>query len=42
MIETGYQLARNISWDVVVKNYLLSSLQNPVGKKASIGSLRCD
>jgi hypothetical protein len=42
MIETGYQLARNISWDVVVKNYLLSSLQNPVGKKASIGSLRCN
>jgi hypothetical protein len=29
MIETGYQLARNMSWDVVVKNYLLSSLQKP-------------
>jgi len=42
MIETGYQLARNISWDVVVENYLLSSLQNPVGKKASMGSLRCN
>jgi len=27
MIQTGYELARNMSWDVVVKNYLLSSLQ---------------
>jgi hypothetical protein len=42
MIETGYQLARNMSWDVVVKDYLLSSLQNPAGKEALIGNLRCD
>ncbi len=27
MIQAGYELARNMSWDVVVKNYLLSSLQ---------------
>ena len=27
MTQTGYELAKNMSWDVVVKNYLLSSLQ---------------
>lgn len=27
MIRVGYQLAKNMSWDVVVKNYLLRSLQ---------------
>ncbi|MBL7188502.1 MAG: glycosyltransferase [Phycisphaerae bacterium] len=27
MIQTGYDLAKNMSWDVVVKNYLLNSLQ---------------
>ncbi|MHC4558330.1 MAG: glycosyltransferase family protein [Planctomycetota bacterium] len=27
MIQTGYELAKNMSWDVVVENYLLSSLQ---------------
>ncbi|UCF17617.1 MAG: hypothetical protein JSW59_09175, partial [Phycisphaerales bacterium] len=27
MIETGYDLARNMSWDVVVRNYLLPSLE---------------
>ena len=27
MIKTGYELARNMSWDVVVQNYLLSGLQ---------------
>ncbi|MGD8499904.1 MAG: hypothetical protein PVJ86_04610 [Phycisphaerales bacterium] len=32
MIRTGYELAKNMSWDVVVKNYLLSSLQNIPGK----------
>ncbi len=26
MIETGYNLAKNMSWDVVVRNYLLPSL----------------
>jgi len=27
MIQTGYSLAQNMSWDVVAKNYLLTSLQ---------------
>lgn len=27
MIQTGYELAKNMSWDVVVRNYLLASLQ---------------
>jgi hypothetical protein len=27
MIQTGYELAQRMSWDVVVKNYLLKSLQ---------------
>lgn len=27
IIETGYNLARNMSWDVVVRNYLLNSLE---------------
>ncbi len=27
MIQTGYSLAKNMSWDVVVNNYLLKSLQ---------------
>ena len=27
MIETGYELARKMSWDVVVQHYLLPSLQ---------------
>jgi glycogen synthase len=28
MIRTGYDLARNMSWDIVVNNYLLRSLQS--------------
>jgi glycosyltransferase involved in cell wall biosynthesis len=28
MVQTGYELAKKMSWDVVVKNYLLSSLQS--------------
>jgi len=28
MIHTGYELAKNMSWDVVVEKYLLSSLQS--------------
>ena len=40
MIETGYQLARNMSWGVVVKNYFLSSLQNAA--ESLVGSIRCD
>ena len=27
MVETGYSLAKNMSWDVVVKNYLIRSLE---------------
>ena len=27
MLQAGYELARNMSWDVVVENYLLKSLQ---------------
>ncbi len=27
MIQAGYELAKNMSWDVAVKNYLLSNLQ---------------
>lgn len=27
MIQTGYDLAKNMSWDIVVKDYLLNSLQ---------------
>ena len=27
MIQTGYELAKNMSWDAIVKNYLLNSLQ---------------
>ncbi|MHC4076561.1 MAG: hypothetical protein ACYSRZ_09165, partial [Planctomycetota bacterium] len=27
LIQTGYSLAENMSWDMVVKNYLLNSLK---------------
>jgi len=27
MIQTGYELAKNMNWDAIVKNYLLKSLQ---------------
>ena len=27
MVQSGYELAKNMSWDIVVNNYLLSSLQ---------------
>lgn len=33
MIQGGYALAKNMSWDVVVKNYLLSSLQKVFRKQ---------
>jgi len=36
MIQTGYELAKNMSWDVVVKNYLLSSLQSVCAKKPAL------
>jgi len=34
-IQDGYALAKNMSWDVVVKNYLLSSLQKVLRKGRS-------
>lgn len=33
MIQTGYSLAQNMTWDVMVKNYLLSSLQKTLTVK---------
>jgi hypothetical protein len=36
MIENGYRIARNMSWDVVVSNYLLPSLQKVLGKTRSV------
>jgi len=35
MIQTGYRLAKDMSWDVVIKNYLLNSLQNTPRKQQS-------
>jgi hypothetical protein len=35
MIKTGYSLAKNMSWDEVVKNYLLPTLQNVLVKSHS-------
>ncbi len=35
MIQDGYALAKNMSWDAVVKNYLLSSLQKTLHKQRS-------
>jgi len=32
LIESGYALARNMSWDCVVENYLLKSLENAAHK----------
>lgn len=39
MIESGYNLAKDMSWDVVVKNYLIKSLQKalPEGCSEYIG-----
>ena len=33
MIQTGYSLAKNMNWDVAVKNYLLPSLQKALHKQ---------
>ena len=33
MIESGYALAQNMSWDVVVKDYLLPGLQKVFSKQ---------
>jgi hypothetical protein len=35
MIQTGYELAKNMNWDVVVNNYLLSSLRK-IPNKVSV------
>jgi hypothetical protein len=35
MIKTGYDLAKNMSWDVVMKNYLLSNLKKIPSKVRS-------
>ena len=35
MIQTGYALAKNMSWDVAVKNHLLGSLQKALDKQRS-------
>jgi hypothetical protein len=37
MVKTGYELAKNMSWDVVVKDYLLSSIQK-IPDKVSLSS----
>ena len=36
MIKTGYSLAKNMSWDAVVKNYLLPSLQKVLYKSHNL------
>jgi glycosyltransferase involved in cell wall biosynthesis len=37
MIEAGYHLAKDMSWDVAVKNYLLNSLQKAPQKQPTLG-----
>jgi glycogen synthase len=37
MIEAGYHLAKEMSWDVAVKNYLLNSLQKARQKQPTLG-----
>jgi len=36
MIQTGYELAKNMSWDAIVKNYLLKSLQKAPHKLRTV------
>jgi glycogen synthase len=38
MIKTGYSLAKNMSWDAVVKNYLLPSLQKVLYKSHNLAA----
>ncbi|UCG55806.1 MAG: hypothetical protein JSU70_13155 [Phycisphaerales bacterium] len=38
LVQTGYSLAQNMSWDVVVKSYLLSSLQKTPYRQRSNGA----
>jgi hypothetical protein len=35
MVQTGYQLAKDMSWDVAIRDYLLNSLQNTPLKQRS-------
>jgi len=35
LIQTGFQLAKNMSWDMAVKNYLLVSMQKALDKQSS-------
>jgi len=35
LIQTGYELAKNMSWDVAVENYLMVSLQKALDKQHS-------
>lgn len=37
MVQTGYQLAKDMSWDVAIRDYLLNSLQNTPLKQRSQG-----
>jgi glycogen synthase len=37
MVQTGYQLAKDMSWDVAIRDYLLNSLQNTPRKQQSQG-----
>ena len=37
MVQTGYQLAKDMSWDVAIRDYLLNSLQNTPRKQKSQG-----
>jgi hypothetical protein len=36
MVENGYRIAQNMSWDVVVEKYLLPSLKKILGKKQTV------
>jgi len=35
MLKTGYELAKHMSWDMAVKNYLLSSIEK-ISDKVSL------
>jgi hypothetical protein len=35
MTESGYEIAKNMSWDAVVQNYILPALQKPSNKQIS-------
>ena len=35
LLEKGYELAKQMSWDIVVKHYLLPGLQNMIAKQCA-------